>query len=221
MPYRQSSAATQSETRLHAEVALDYFEVRKRRCTKGTVGRYGQSLRRSAELTKNRFEGGVAPKADVTEAETQLNSTRVQASDIIVQRAQYEHALAILIGKPPAEFSLPAKYAISCASGRPGSASGPIAGASSGCRRGGAPHGSRERADRNRESCLLSNSQHCCCGRSRGNFLVELVQLAKSLFGLSEEASRRHFSMQADAEQPLRPHSPDMTELLLTTVKPY
>jgi outer membrane protein TolC len=50
----------------------------------------------------------VAPKADVAEAETQLNTTRVQASEIMVQRAQYELALAVLIGKTPAGFSLPA-----------------------------------------------------------------------------------------------------------------
>jgi outer membrane protein TolC len=63
---------------------------------------------RSADAQKKLLDDTrVAPKADVAEAETQLNTTRVQASDIMVQRAQYEHALAILIGKPPAEFSLP------------------------------------------------------------------------------------------------------------------
>jgi NodT family efflux transporter outer membrane factor (OMF) lipoprotein len=92
---------------LHAEVAVDYFEVRsadtQKKLLDDTVNAYSEAL----ELTKNRFEGGVAPKADVTQAQTQLNSTLVQASDIMVQRAQYEHALAVLIGKPPAEFSLP------------------------------------------------------------------------------------------------------------------
>jgi NodT family efflux transporter outer membrane factor (OMF) lipoprotein len=92
---------------LHAEVAIDYFEVRSADTQKelldDTVKAYAEAL----ELTKNRFEGGVAPKADVTEAQTQLNTTLVQASDIMVQRAQYEHALAILIGRAPAEFGLP------------------------------------------------------------------------------------------------------------------
>lgn len=91
---------------LHAEVAIDYFEVRSADTQKelldDTVKAYAEAL----ELTKNRFEGGVAPKADVTEAQTQLNTTLVQASDIMVQRAQYEHALAILIGRAPAEFGL-------------------------------------------------------------------------------------------------------------------
>ncbi len=65
---------------------------------------YTQAL----DLTKDRFTGGAAPKSDVSQAQTQLDQARVQASDIRVQRAQYEHALAILIGKPPAEFNLPA-----------------------------------------------------------------------------------------------------------------
>jgi NodT family efflux transporter outer membrane factor (OMF) lipoprotein len=68
-----------------------------------TVKAYNDAL----QLTKHRFEGGAAPKADVAQAQTQLDQTRVQASDIMVQRAQYEHALAILIGKPPAQFRLP------------------------------------------------------------------------------------------------------------------
>jgi NodT family efflux transporter outer membrane factor (OMF) lipoprotein len=94
---------------LHAEVALNYFEVRsadaQEQLLDDTVKAYSEAL----DLTKDRFKGGVAPEEDVSEAETQLNSTRVQASDITVQRAQYEHALAILVGKAPAEFSLPAK----------------------------------------------------------------------------------------------------------------
>jgi NodT family efflux transporter outer membrane factor (OMF) lipoprotein len=57
-------------------------------------------------LTQNRFEGGAAPKSDVAQAQTQLEDAQVLASDITVQRAQYEHALAILIGKPPAAFHL-------------------------------------------------------------------------------------------------------------------
>jgi NodT family efflux transporter outer membrane factor (OMF) lipoprotein len=106
----QASAADLETVRLslHAEVALDYFEVRSADAQKqlldDTVKAYSDAL----ELTRNRFEGGAAPEADVAQAQTQLDSTRVQASDIMVQRAQYEHALAILLGKPPAAFRLPA-----------------------------------------------------------------------------------------------------------------
>jgi NodT family efflux transporter outer membrane factor (OMF) lipoprotein len=93
---------------LHAELAYDYFELRSADAQKqlldGTVKAYQESL----QLTTNRFDGGAAPKSDVAQAQTQLQTTMVQDTDIAVQRAQFEHAIAILIGKPPAAFSLPA-----------------------------------------------------------------------------------------------------------------
>jgi NodT family efflux transporter outer membrane factor (OMF) lipoprotein len=104
----QASAADLDTVRLslHAELAIDYFEVRSADAQKqlldATVKAYSDAL----QLTQYRFEGGASPKADVAQAQTQLDETRVQASDIMVQRAQYEHALAILIGKPPAQFRL-------------------------------------------------------------------------------------------------------------------
>ena len=58
-------------------------------------------------LTRNRLAGGEAPASDVAEAQTQLDTTRVQDTDVGVMRAQYQHAIATLIGKPPAAFSLP------------------------------------------------------------------------------------------------------------------
>src|ERR1700719_1197707 len=91
---------------LEAELALDYFELRsadaQKRLLDDTVKAYTDNL----QLTQSRFKGGVAPRADVAQAQTQLDSTRVQDTDVTVQRAQFEHAIAILIGKPPAEFSL-------------------------------------------------------------------------------------------------------------------
>jgi NodT family efflux transporter outer membrane factor (OMF) lipoprotein len=96
-----------SRLSLHAELAVDYFEVRsadaQEQLLNDTVDAYSKAL----ELTKNRFLGGAAPKSDVAQAQTQLDTARVLATDIKVQRAQYEHALAILIGKPPAAFNLP------------------------------------------------------------------------------------------------------------------
>ena len=58
-------------------------------------------------MTQNRFQGGLSSEVEVQQARTQLETTRAQAIDVGVLRAQYEHAVAILIGKPPAEFSLP------------------------------------------------------------------------------------------------------------------
>jgi NodT family efflux transporter outer membrane factor (OMF) lipoprotein len=55
-------------------------------------------------LTNNRYNGGVASKAEVAQAKTQLNQTQAQSIDLGVQRAELEHAIAILIGKPPEGF---------------------------------------------------------------------------------------------------------------------
>jgi NodT family efflux transporter outer membrane factor (OMF) lipoprotein len=92
---------------LHAELAMDYIELRsadaQQRLLDDTVKAYTDALR----LTKNRLAGGYAPGSDVAQAQTQLDTTRVQDTDIGVMRAQYEHAIATLIGKPPAAFSLP------------------------------------------------------------------------------------------------------------------
>ena len=93
---------------LEAELALDYFELRsadaQKKLLDDTVKAYADNL----QLTENRFKGGVAPRADVAQAQTQLNTTLVQDTDVTVQRAQFEHAIAIIIGKPPADFSLAA-----------------------------------------------------------------------------------------------------------------
>jgi NodT family efflux transporter outer membrane factor (OMF) lipoprotein len=92
---------------LHAELAMDYIEVRaadaQQRLLDDTVKAYADALR----LTQNRLAGGYAPASDVAQAQTQLDTTKVQDTDIAVARAQYEHAIAVLIGLPPASFSLP------------------------------------------------------------------------------------------------------------------
>jgi NodT family efflux transporter outer membrane factor (OMF) lipoprotein len=104
----QATAADLQNTTLmlQAELAFDYFELRsadaQKKLLDDTVKAYTDAL----QLTVNRFEGGAAPKADVAQAQTQLETTRVQDTDIGVQRAQFEHAIAILIGKPPAQLSI-------------------------------------------------------------------------------------------------------------------
>ena len=106
----QATAADLETARLslQAELAFNYFELRssdaQQRLLNDTVKAYEEALK----LTTNRFEGGAAAKSDVAQARTQLETTLVQATDIAVQRAQFEHAIAVLIGKPPADFNLPA-----------------------------------------------------------------------------------------------------------------
>ena len=93
---------------LEAELALDYVELRSADAQKKLLDDTVKAFTDNLELTENRFKGGVAPRADVAQAQTQLDTTLVQDTDVTVQRAQFEHAIAILIGKPPADFSLSA-----------------------------------------------------------------------------------------------------------------
>jgi len=105
----QASAADLEYVRLalHAELALYYFYLRAADAQKSLLDQTVESYQKSLELTTNRFNEGAAPKSDVAQARTQLQSAIVAASDITVQRSQYEHAIAILVGKPPSEFSVP------------------------------------------------------------------------------------------------------------------
>src|SRR6201998_4884493 len=92
---------------MHADLAVDYFQARsldaEEQLLNSTVTQYEQAL----ELNESRFQGGIASEVEVEQAKTILQTTQAQAIDVGVARAQYEHAVAILIGKPPAEFSLP------------------------------------------------------------------------------------------------------------------
>ncbi len=93
---------------LEAELAMDYFELRSADAQKDLLDDTVKAYTDNVQLTTHRFKGGVAPRADVAQAQTLLDTTRVQDTDVTVQRAQFEHAIAILIGKPPAEFRLAA-----------------------------------------------------------------------------------------------------------------
>ncbi len=105
----QASAADIETARLsaHAELATDYFELRgsdqRRQLLERTVNDYQEQLK----LTIDRRNEGIATDLDVEQARTQLETTRAQLTDLGVSRAQYEHAIAVLIGKPPAALSLP------------------------------------------------------------------------------------------------------------------
>jgi len=93
---------------LEAELALDYFELRSADAQKQLLDTTVKAYADNLQLTLGRFKGGVAPRSDVAQAQTQLDTTNVQDTDVSVQRAQFEHAIAILVGKPPANFSLAA-----------------------------------------------------------------------------------------------------------------
>lgn len=105
-----ASAATLANAILSAQatVARTYFQLRmideQTRLMDDTIKVYERSLR----LNENRYAVGVSAKADIAQARTQLESTRAQAVDLKWQRAQYEHAIAILIGKAPSAFGIAA-----------------------------------------------------------------------------------------------------------------
>jgi len=85
---------------------MDYFELRsadaQQRLLNETVDQYADMVK----LTTALVNGGAAPESDLVQAQTQLDTALVQDTDTGVMRAQYEHAIAILIGKPPADFRL-------------------------------------------------------------------------------------------------------------------
>jgi NodT family efflux transporter outer membrane factor (OMF) lipoprotein len=104
----QASAADLAnvELSLRAELALDYFQLRGLDAQKQLLDSTVVSFQKAFELTNSRYTGGVASAVDVAQAQTILETTRAQDVDLGVQRAAFEHAIAVLIGKPASEFSL-------------------------------------------------------------------------------------------------------------------
>jgi NodT family efflux transporter outer membrane factor (OMF) lipoprotein len=105
----QASAADLAVVNLsmHGTLAVDYFAARsldaEEKLLQDTVAQYEQAL----QLNEDRYQGGLASDVEVEQARTILETTRAQMVDVGVARAQYEHAVAVLVGKSPADFTLP------------------------------------------------------------------------------------------------------------------
>jgi NodT family efflux transporter outer membrane factor (OMF) lipoprotein len=92
---------------LHAELAGDYFQLRGLDAQKQLLDSNVEAFEKALDLTQSRFHGGLASAVDVAQAKTILDTTRAETTDLGVQRAAFEHAIAVLIGKPASQFSLP------------------------------------------------------------------------------------------------------------------
>ena len=105
----QATAADLAAARLSAqgELATDYFSLRVSdallQLTRGTISGYERALK----ITQDRYNAGIALKSDLLQAQNTLATTRISELTLVRQRATYEHAIALLVGKTPAEFSLP------------------------------------------------------------------------------------------------------------------
>ncbi|MDD5274070.1 MAG: efflux transporter outer membrane subunit [Methylovulum sp.] len=104
----QASAATLQALKLSTQALLaqNYFQLRAADAQIKLLGSTFASYEKNLNIIQNRYNAGVIAKADVVQAQTQLASTRAQAIDLGVQRAQLEHAIALLVGKAPAQLTI-------------------------------------------------------------------------------------------------------------------
>ena len=107
----QASAASLENVGLvvTSELAVDYFTLRELDAEIAVVDASVEYQGKSLQLVQNRHAGGIASGLDVAQQETQLNSTKTQATLLRRQRAQFEHAIAALVGVPASSFSIPVR----------------------------------------------------------------------------------------------------------------
>ncbi len=105
----QSSAALWAATRLSAEGSLAqfYFELRALDMDQKLLDETVVGYKKTLQITRNQYASGVADQADIVQAQSQVEVAEAQAINNGILRGQYEHAIAILIGLPPANFSMP------------------------------------------------------------------------------------------------------------------
>jgi len=106
----QASAADLAAATLSAqgELALNYVSLRSADAQRALLASTIEGYQRELRITQNRYDAGIIPHSDVYQAETQLANARAEELSLASQRAQLEHAIAVLVGKAPAEFSLAA-----------------------------------------------------------------------------------------------------------------
>ena len=108
---RATSEASQADLEaarlsLDAQLATAYFQLRTTDAQIVLIGDTVKAFETNYQLTKNRYAAGVAGRVDVVQAESQLKSAQADAIDLRATRAQLEHAIAVLTGKPPADVTV-------------------------------------------------------------------------------------------------------------------
>lgn len=105
----QASAADLANARLsyQAQLATAYFNLRYQDSLHDLLSKNVAFYERSYQITQNQYEAGTADPTTLLQARTQLEQTRAQATATGIARAQYEHAIAVLVGKAPADLSIP------------------------------------------------------------------------------------------------------------------
>ncbi|HEY2779504.1 MAG TPA: efflux transporter outer membrane subunit [Steroidobacteraceae bacterium] len=105
---QQASAADLAalDLAIHAELANDYFSLRSQDAQQQLLDKTVDDYSKALGLTQNLYNGGAAALADVAQAQAQLETARTQAADIRLQRAQTEHAIAVLLGRNPSAFHM-------------------------------------------------------------------------------------------------------------------
>ena len=180
----QSDAADVENTRLtvQAELANDYFQLRGQDALKQLLDATVKAYQESLDLTKALYQTGIDNEEAVTQAETQLESTEAQDVALGVERAEFEHAIAMLTGQPASTFTIafepldaglpadPVGHAVSVARTPPGH------------RRGRAPGGASQRANRSREGRVLSHGYAQRDGWSGEHLVPEVVFVAQPVF---------------------------------------
>src|SRR3984893_1600392 len=109
---RDGQRATAADLRfvrlsVEANLALDYYSLRETDAERAILDSSMEQLQQALEVTTNRFGDGISSELEVRQAKTLLDQTKAQAPSLGVQRAQLEHAVAVLAGRPASEFSLP------------------------------------------------------------------------------------------------------------------
>ncbi len=183
----QASAAQLENMRLtiQAELAVDFYQLRFQ---DELIGLYNSTItnyKASLDLTKTLFETGIDSDLDVAQADSLLETTLAQATALGIARAQYEHAIAMLVGQPASTFSLPSRVPITGQFRRtiPVGVPSIAAGTAARRRRGGTDRGGGQRQHRRGQGGLLSQHQSERRGGLSKFGAVQIAELLKFLLG--------------------------------------